>query len=379
MTNIKYAGKSATLVSAMLAASVGTAHAAAANVGDTTITAGGYVKADFIYDFDQDLGDTFFVDGLDGSDPDGGFSFAATESRVNLTSVTDTSMGEITGFIEANFQLANDVDLRHAYLEWNDVLVGQTWTNWMPLTSYHSTVDFHGPVGILFARTPQIRYTVKQGDITFAVSAEQREENESASFNDTTSFIDSDGDTQPNFGSGDDRNVIPDLTARIQYDHEGTHLMASGMVRQIGVDNGSMDEEETGFGVNLSALQPVGPDSVAANFTWGEGIGDYLVSGNTAFYVGPEGLEAIEVMAFTAAYTRNWSERVSSNLVFGYTENDDPQAGTEELSSVHLNTFYSPLPPLTFSGEVMWGDKETFDGSIDEDAVRVQFAAMYSF
>src|SRR5690606_27040000 len=50
--------------------------------------------------------------------------------------------------------------VRHAYLTWNDLLVGQTWSNFMDTTALIDAVDFVGPTdAVIFVRQPQIRYS----------------------------------------------------------------------------------------------------------------------------------------------------------------------------------------------------------------------------
>ncbi|MBS3804927.1 MAG: porin, partial [Oleiphilaceae bacterium] len=59
---------------------------------DTSMKIGGYVKADAIYDFDQDMGDSLFVQGLETGDvaEDSSFRAHARQSRLNVSTSTPT-------------------------------------------------------------------------------------------------------------------------------------------------------------------------------------------------------------------------------------------------------------------------------------------------
>ena len=98
---------------------------------NTSVKIGGYVKADFIYDVDADLGDSFAASAIpaDGSDADrksGNFRSHAKQTRLNFSTWTPTEVGEVKLFIESDFfgqggnqTFSNSTTfrLRHAYGE----------------------------------------------------------------------------------------------------------------------------------------------------------------------------------------------------------------------------------------------------------------------
>ena len=72
----------------------------------------------------------------------------------------------------AHQQHATRPVLRHAYVQWGNWLVGQTWSNFMDVATLPEAVDFIGPTdGTTFVRQPQVRYTMGG----FSLSAENRE------------------------------------------------------------------------------------------------------------------------------------------------------------------------------------------------------------
>src|SRR4029078_9847195 len=94
--------------------------------------------------------------------------FGARESRVFAKTSTPTSWGDLVTYVEGDFYGAdgnesvsnsNGLRLRHAYGSLGPLLGGQTWTNFMYVPSSQAQVDFGGPVGQIFDRQAQIRWT----------------------------------------------------------------------------------------------------------------------------------------------------------------------------------------------------------------------------
>ena len=142
---------------------------------NTSVSFSGYVKLDAIYDFDQDLGDTFFgydwgggaspikLDGDDSGNRN--FSMHAKQTRLRFDSLTPTKMGNLKTRIETDFLFApNALRLRHAYASLGGVLVGQNWSILGDENTYADTIDAEGPVGVASIRRPQVRYTSVHGE-----------------------------------------------------------------------------------------------------------------------------------------------------------------------------------------------------------------------
>ena len=64
--------------------------------------------------------------------------------------------------------------LRHAYAQVKNILIGQTFTNFMDPDAFPDTLDFQGPNGMVNLRNPQVRYGFALGPrTTFYVSVEK--------------------------------------------------------------------------------------------------------------------------------------------------------------------------------------------------------------
>jgi hypothetical protein len=373
---------------------------------DTSIQIGGYVKGDLIYDVNEDLGDSFAAssipaDGSEADDREGVFRAHARQTRFNVTTFTPTDIGEIKTFIEGDFfgtggnqvfSNSTSFRLRHAYGQVRgedlEVLFGQTWTAFMPLSSYPDTVDFFGPQGIPFIRQGQLRasYTGVE-NMRFEVSVENSELSGTA---EDGSSLGSERSSDVNFGI----DSIPDFVATAEYNRDGWHFKVAGLLRRLEVDEdgddattGDPDDTETGWGLFGGAVIPTfGDDSLQLNVTYGEGVGRYLISGGGQdACLGADGkLDATEQLGIAAAYTRNWTPTVYSNVVYGHSEfDDDPcfdDAETfERLQTVHVNTFWQPVDNARFGLEYIWGKASFEDGDLDNTASRIQMGAQFFF
>ncbi|MGI9481820.1 MAG: hypothetical protein ACR2OR_05625 [Hyphomicrobiales bacterium] len=147
----------------------------------TEVSISGYVKTDFIWDFDQDLGPSFNTEGIDQrAQKDVSFHTHAFQSRFRIQSRTDTSIGEIRTLLEGDFYGDTSTDglfrLRHAWGEWDfmphwTLAIGRFWRVGVDLLSSVTLVDFdaNSYVGSPSkTRTEQIRLQYVSGPLTFA-------------------------------------------------------------------------------------------------------------------------------------------------------------------------------------------------------------------
>ena len=326
-------------------------------IGNTVLDVYGYVKADFFYDFDFDQGDTAFVNviGEPSAATDGTFGATIRQSRIGLRTTTPSGIGDIGGQLELDlFGSGGTAELRvrHANITIGDNwLIGQTWTNFMPLDTYPTSVEFNGPVGIPFARVPQVRYTNSFGTNTsFAVSIE---ENVSGS-------------------NSDD----PVLTASAEY-NDGTYVArVSGLYGKA--QSGNVEVDQTGFTISGS-VRPWQGGLFQVNYVNGEALGPYLIGLGDPIVNGL----ANDVDGYTIEFRQDLSPKWNVGIAYGKEDYDLPTStGTlsfTELETIHVNAFYKATEDLTLSAEYIYGERNdaptgrTFDGS------RVQLAAQLNF
>ena len=158
---------------------------------NTSVTLGGYVKLDAVYSNPSagtgTTADLFLQPNAIAVGPGAGdnernqLKFGARESRMFAKTNTPTSWGDLVTYIEGDFYGADGNEsvsnssglrLRHAYGTVGHFLGGQTWTNFMYVPALPETLDFGGPVGQIFDRQAQVRWT-QSFDGSAAIAAGQ--------------------------------------------------------------------------------------------------------------------------------------------------------------------------------------------------------------
>ncbi len=333
-------------------------------LGNTSLDLYGYIKADFFYDFDFDQGDTAFVNviGEPSTATSGTFGSTVRQSRIGLRTSTPSALGDIGGQLELDLFASNgtaELRLRHANITIGDNwLIGQYWTNFQPLDTYPTSVEFNGPVGIAFARQPQIRYTNSFGTNTdFSVSLEENV-------------------------SGSNSND-PVLTAAAEY-NDGTYVARiSGLYGKAETSDGATEVDQ--WGVTLSgSVRPWEGGLFQVNYVTGQAIGPYLIGLGNAIVNG----QANDVDGYTIELRQDLGAKWNVGIAYGREDYDlatnsfsdgSGSLNFTELETIHVNAFYQATDSLTLSAEYIYGERndattgDTFDGS------RVQVAAQLNF
>ncbi|WP_254449166.1 DcaP family trimeric outer membrane transporter [Ruegeria sp. HKCCA5491] len=242
-------------------------------IGNTTLDLYGYVNADFFYDFDFDQGDTAFVNvvGEPSAATSGTFGATVRQSRLGLLTSTPSAIGDIGGQLELDLFAgggAAELRLRHANIRIGEQwLIGQFWTNFQPLDTYPTSVEFNGPVGIAFARVPQVRYTNSfSSNAEFALSIEEN--------------------------VGGSNSDDPVLTASAEY-NDG-RFIARGALLYGKAEGGGVEVDQTGLTLSGSARLWEG-GLFQVNYVTGEALGPWLIGLGDAVVGG----EANDVDGFT--------------------------------------------------------------------------------
>jgi len=262
--------------------------------------------------------------------------------------------------------------LRHAYLTYNNWLVGQTWSNFMDTNALLDSVDFVGPTdGVVFVRQPQVRYT--SGG--WAVSVESPE---------TT--------VQP-FGGGarviaGDNSAIPDVIARYTHKGDWGHVSFAGMARQLKYEPVVGNESTaTGFGAQVSGLVKLGDSTdIRYQLSGGDGIGRYIGLATIQQDAMVDSAGDIDALGGWAGYVglrQVFSPKVRGNLFYARSQWDNEAAWTgmgvtRKVQSMHANMIWSPVPKLDFGVEAIWGER-TLESGADGELIRLHTMARYSF
>ncbi|AXR07817.1 porin [Salinimonas sediminis] len=387
---MKHTMRKTAVVCAMSAAGF-SAHAA--NVGGTEMNFSGYIKADAMFSDYSDgtissgsVGRDFYIPSLTpvGGNKEGSqFDAHIRQSRFRIATNTPTDNGEsIQGVLEMDFNVTAGGDerisnsytprVRHAYLQYKEWLVGQTWTTFMDVSILPESLDFIGVTdGVTFGRQTMVRYT--SGGLQVAL------ENPETT---VTSGVDGGRIVA-------DDNAVPDLIAAYTLKNDWGHVKVAGLIRQLSYDDGvAVDDEETGYGIAVSGkVNFANGDDLRLMVNAGAGMGRYtaLNAANGVVIDAANGnqLEAIDSYGYSIAYRHQWNDKSRSSFMFSalQVDNDTSLSGltaTESTLSARVNYLYSPTPALTFGGEYGYAKREIESG-LDGDMNRIQFSGKYAF
>ena len=368
---------------------------------------GGYIQLDAIgTDYGEgkpgnDLIEDFLVPSLIPTGSSGGSSDSYTStglhaktSRFFFTTRTNTDAGAISTRVELDFMLSGSGDerisnswnsrIRHAFVNWeyspgSSLMAGQSWSTFFNVGALPDVLDFVGPVGTLFVRQPQVRWTM--GGLQLAVENPATRLNQDSGGALSTSFDD--------FHEG-----IPDLVARYNGKMGDLGWSVAGLVRELAYETRSSSavEEDSDsqmvYGLSVAGKWMFGDDDLRFMLNYGDGLGRYM--GLNAFndgYVTENGdVETIDQLGAFIAYRHYWSPKWRSSFAYSYAEADNPGTGdfihaqslAENYQSFHANLNYLPAPNLQIGGEYLYATKELENGN-DGDLNRLQFAVKYAF
>jgi hypothetical protein len=362
-------------------------------VDKTELSFSGYLKADAIVSQYSDgtlspgnVGRDFYLPSLTpvgGIEENAQFDAHIRQSRFRFTTMTDLSSGDkLTGVLEFDFQTTPDGNervsnsyeprIRHAYFQYKNWLIGQTWSTFQDVKALPETLDFIGVTdGTIFVRQTLIRYSLDG----FSVSIENPES------------------TISPLGGGTrivtDDNSLPDLAASYNMKLDWGYLQVSGLLRELGYidkQNGvNIDTSTTSYGVSLTGKVIVGQDDIRFMLNSGKGLGRYMALNaiNGAILDVNNHLQTIDSFGLAVAYRHQWDQQWRSNVSYSLLSVDNDVsltglAATKKTASARVNILYSPSKELTFGGEYTKATRELESG-IDGDMNRLQFSAMYYF
>ena len=364
---------------------------------NTEFNIGGYVKADFIYDLNQGQGGSTSASALimrPASNQDK-FQAHARQSRLRISTSTPTPLGDLNAVIETDFFGAGGnqnqsnsygMRLRNAYVQIGGLLAGQYWTNFGTLNAVPGTLDFGGPAGYTFIRQAQVRWTQSIDDkLQFAVSLENPEARQRACLVFPACARPGIPPTPGGFFKFVDR--LPDGVRALEYNDDWGQVRFSVLGRQLTTPDGR--QSALGYGINIGGTFAAWPGgNILANFTYGDGIGRYLLDGvgEGAFY-GPMPGSAGPVLETKSAYgivlgaNHRFTDTVMGQLAWGHHEIEDAMrlaAFFKSVTTLHASLFWSPLSRLTIGGEVIYYERENANGA-EIDNIRLQTSVQVTF
>jgi hypothetical protein len=275
--------------------------------------------------------------------------------------------------------------VRHVYGAWGNWLAGQTNTLFMDIDIFPNVVDYWGPNGMVFLRTPQIRWTPVSGDRTFSIALE-RPGNDI----DVGQFRDVD----PSLANFQSDEEIPDVTAQFRTTQDWGHLQISGILRKLSVENVAnpaniVQRDDTGWGVDVTGSFKLGErNKILWGVVTGAGIASYMNDGGVDMAAtAPPGnptadAQAVDLTGISAYYDHYWNSEWSSSIGYSYDEVDNLAGQSSNAFKkgeyFSANILHYPAENILIGAELLWGTREDFNGN-DGDDTRIQFTFKYNF
>jgi len=348
----------------------------------TFLKIGGYAKSDFTFD-PRPAGDQerFIPASIPIPAPANvnNSTVSVRPSRINLDFLVPfKDERTIRFFVEMDFFGSSSTTprLRHAYAQGKNLLIGQTFSNFMDPDSGPDTLDFEGPNSQISIRTPQMRYTFRLGKKTTTSIAIEKPTSD-------VSFSTPDFTAQPNSPS-------PDGTIQFRHEWDSGHVQFAALMRDVAafLPDGRSDSV-FGWGFNLTGLFKMGKSN---NFVYqgeyGHGITRYIqdtsglgIDAAVISALKPE-LEAVPVVGTYGGLQHYWVSKLRSSAVFGFVQAQNTPA--QRASAFHqsgysaVNLIWSPISQLSLGTEFLYGWRLNKDGSTG-NAPRIQVSAKYNF
>ncbi|MEX0604851.1 MAG: DcaP family trimeric outer membrane transporter [Marinobacter sp.] len=348
----------------------------------------GYARFNASYDFDNDNSlstrSGSYANLANDSGVDGHFGADAVQSRIGI--LTTTPQG-VKINVEGDFRGAgNTIRLRHAYGEYNGVLMGQTWSNFTSFVGNTSTLDFDSLPGAagLQSRSAQVRYT--SGPLSLSLEQPSGD------------YFENVGGAGPNqvLNSASSKDSFPAVTARLQDSAGGLSYAAAVLAHQVEYDTGATDDSFIGF-ATFGSLKMALTDmiTIQGSLTYTDGANSYLYRSGDNFgaasaYSNPANadLESVSGYGGQVGAGINLGGGRSINIGYGMVEVDWDDAESdgvvniggqsENNSAIMTNYQWTPIENVMMGVEYQFLKRENVDGS-DGDGSRILFAGQYNF
>lgn len=348
----------------------------------TLLRIGGYFKTDVIYDLkptdspDQFIPSSILIPAVEGVH---NANVSMRPTRLSLDFRVPSPIGDARFYVEGDVfgTSATTPRLRHAYAQARNLLVGQTFTNFMDPDAFPDLLDVRGPNGMDNVRNPQIRYGFALDEsTTLQVSVEK-----------PASELEVVGTSEV---SSRPTAPLPDASIRLRREFHAGHWQVASIVRSIAASlPGGPTDSVFGWGLSASGTRRLfRRDHLLAQATYGHGISRYIqdASGrglDASVSLLPEPhLTAIPAVGTHVAYQHYWLETLRSNLVYGYShvQNTATQPGSTYRASHYAagNLVWNLFGALDVGAEYLLGRNEHKDGQA-ANASRVQVSMKYAF
>jgi hypothetical protein len=345
---------------------------------DAAMKLGGMVWTSIVQTFDALGSDDRFlthsipVEGTPEAGKGPRLSLWAGPSRFNFDVRTPTEVGQMRAFIESDFAGEGAaMRLRHAYVQYRSMIVGQTWSTFSDPDTDVEDIDFEGLNAENVTRQAQVRYNrTLRDDLRLALALEFS----------TASIT-----------GGEAVNQYPDIVGRLHWDRGKGYLQGAVVLRQIRGEletKPNVTQSAYGWGISVSGVLPVqrwSPnDRVVFQFNGGHGVARYIndlnsLGGQDAIFVPTtEELRPLGAWGILVDYEHHWETAGSlfglglslpelrSSLIWGYVDvlnlAEQPGDAYDRTHRIGVNLVFSPISRLDVGSQFIYGTRQNKDG-----------------
>jgi hypothetical protein len=348
----------------------------------TLLRLNGSARTDLIYDpRTTALSELFIPSAIPIPSPSGSGNFMASVrgSRAMADFLIPVGEGAARTFIQVDFFGSNGSTaprLRHFYAQLDNILVGQTFTNFMDPDAFEDALDNQGVNAAINLRPPQVRYSFGLGGGASAY----------VSLENPASEIDFSVAGTP----ATPTTPAPDVTLRFRNEWELGHIQVAGVFRDLGVRLPDGAHQSTfGWGVNATGgLEVFGRDNIVLGLAYGHGISRYVGdSGGLDLDAAPISatnlsLRALPLFATYGSYQHYWSPALRSSATLGFmqVDNTDFQSDHTYHKSTYsaVNLIWNPVGTLDVGAEFLYGWVTEKSGAHASEP-RIQITGRYTF
>jgi len=348
---------------------------------------GGSVKIIMFSDYNGSIPDNDFITSLIPIPTNhyGQFRIFANTSRLHFKVVGQVKKHTIVSFVEANFAGPNNsFRLRHAYISFFGLTVGQTWSTFMDLEAGPPTIDGEGPNNQIANRHPMVRYTYYYKDkFQMAVAAE---------------FPEILMGEYPLLKVYNQPQRIPDFVAHIKFQGKFGHMQLGGVFRAMNYGDSDSKYKSVfrpGGGISLSGTFNLWKKAMLYyQFDGGSGIASYIQDLSVfnldllPAYRQSQKMNPVWMYGGYIGLQQYWTEKLHSNVVYGITKLGTPVKSPllkvlvpwyyKYGQYLAINTFWNFFDFATAGIELVWGERVNLDGQKGH-AHRVNLLLQYDF
>ncbi|MFI3240288.1 MAG: DcaP family trimeric outer membrane transporter [Bacteroidales bacterium] len=350
---------------------------------NTTAKIGGFVLLEMSTDFGGSISsNSFYVSSIPiGEDAitDAAFAIDAAGTRINLDINQSTTLGDVKLYIEGDFAgTSSAFRLRHAYLQFNQFLLGQSWSLMCDAAATFPSADLVGNPAKTHFRAPQVAFVQKfKSGFSLGTALEAASSEIAIDANSSVEQI---------------KRRYPDIPAYIQYAKGDSHIKLAGVFRGLSYYDVLNSQVETrfGWGAQLSGSLKVAPMiELYAQGIYGKGIGKYIndlqsQSVDLMANVAANGdMDLIPMYSASTGANIKLSKSVNFSAgyaymcvtdVEGYVTDDTYHTG----NYTNANIFWKPMKPMTLALEYIYGKRVNMDGE-NGTANRINVIMKYNF